>query len=167
MERNVKEIFKVGQRVEIHSEIRNSYGFDNALPMLPPEITEVGEVGIILKVHTPLRTKGCSKLYPDVLLELENGKTLWLDICFLTPITPKPVVKRAGAAKSLTPQCRIILKHLKQGFSITQRSALMDFGVMALPRRICDLKEAGHKISSVMEYNSLTGQKFARYSLTK
>ncbi|WP_218195179.1 helix-turn-helix domain-containing protein [Pseudomonas sp. 1239] len=55
--------------------------------------------------------------------------------------------------------------HLKKGHSITQRSALLDFGVMALPRRISDLKEMGYPISSEIEINNLTGQRYARYSL--
>ncbi|WP_095210291.1 helix-turn-helix domain-containing protein [Endozoicomonas ascidiicola] len=69
--------------------------------------------------------------------------------------------------KNLTPQCYVILNHLKKGRTLTQRSALMDFGVMALPRRISDLKEAGYTVHSVMEKNTLTGQRYARYSLTK
>lgn len=67
--------------------------------------------------------------------------------------------------RKLSPQCELILAHLRKGHSITQRSALMDFGVMALPRRIKDLREAGHQIESVMEHNKLTGQRYARYSL--
>lgn len=65
----------------------------------------------------------------------------------------------------LTPQCRTLLEHLKKGRTLTQRSALMDFGVMALPRRIADLKEAGYDVSSTMECNTLTGQRYARYKL--
>ncbi|SDU39746.1 helix-turn-helix domain-containing protein [Geopseudomonas guangdongensis] len=69
--------------------------------------------------------------------------------------------------RRLSPQCDLILNHLEKGHSITQRSALMDFGVMALPRRIKDLKEMGYPIRSVMETNNLTGQRYARYSLEK
>lgn len=69
--------------------------------------------------------------------------------------------------KHLTPQCLVILSHLRKGHTVTQRSALMDFGVMALPRRIADLKEAGFNIESVMEKNTLTGQRYARYTLVK
>ena len=69
--------------------------------------------------------------------------------------------------KKLTPQCKAIIEHLKKGHTITQRSALMDFGIMSLPRRICDLKELGYKIKSVLEVNKLTGQRYSRYSLTK
>ena len=36
---------------------------------------------------------------------------------------------------------------------------------MALPRRIRDLKDLGYPITSAMETNKLTGQRYARYSL--
>lgn len=67
--------------------------------------------------------------------------------------------------RKLSPQCKLILDHLRKGHTITQRSALMDFGIMALPRRVADLKESGYRIESVMEHNKLTGQRYARYSL--
>lgn len=79
----------------------------------------------------------------------------------------KTVVKAAGEANRLSPQCKILLEHLKLGNSLTQRSALMDFGVMALPRRISDLKEHGFNIVSHIEYNKGTGQKYARYELVQ
>lgn len=65
----------------------------------------------------------------------------------------------------LTPQARKVLQHLRQHGSLTQRSALIDLGVMALPRRIADLKEAGFDVVSVREKNKITGQRFARYEL--
>lgn len=79
----------------------------------------------------------------------------------------KPVRRRAGATRRLTPQCVLILEHLMKGRSITQRSALLDFGVMALPRRIADLREHGYNIVSVLESNKLTGQRYVRYYLGK
>lgn len=69
--------------------------------------------------------------------------------------------------RKLSPQCELILNHLKKGYSITQRSALMDFGVMSLARRICDLKEKGYQIESVREFNKLTGQRYNRYYLVE
>lgn len=77
----------------------------------------------------------------------------------------KTVRNRTGATRRLSPQCARILNHLMKGHSITQRSALMDFGVMALPRRIADLREHGYNIVSVLENNKLTGQRYARYYL--
>jgi hypothetical protein len=61
-------------------------------------------------------------------------------------------------------QLSTIRKQLLKGNSLTQRSALLDFGIMALPRRIADLKEAGFPIKSVIKNNPQTGQRYASYS---
>ena len=45
-------------------------------------------------------------------------------------------------------QNKAILAHLKQGKRITGLEALRLFGCIHLPRRILDLKEAGHRINS-------------------
>lgn len=45
-------------------------------------------------------------------------------------------------------QNQAILAHLKRGQRITGLQALQWFGCIHLPRRILDLKEAGHRISS-------------------
>lgn len=72
---------------------------------------------------------------------------------------------KAKRKPRMTPQCALILQHLRKGHTITQRSALIDFGIAALPRRIADLKEQGYPVESVIEHNKLTGQRYARYSL--
>lgn len=64
----------------------------------------------------------------------------------------------------LSRQCRILLRHLQRS-NITQRQALMDHSIMALPRRIADLKEAGYNIETVMKVNAHTGQRYAAYYL--
>lgn len=64
-------------------------------------------------------------------------------------------------------QVNTIRKQLLSGNTLTQRSALLDFGIMALPRRIADLKESGFPIESVMKSNPLTGQRYAEYSMSK
>ncbi|MWK59816.1 hypothetical protein GO594_27840 [Pseudomonas otitidis] len=69
--------------------------------------------------------------------------------------------------RCLSPQCELILYHLRKGHTITQRSALMDFGIAALPRRIADLKEFGHEIESIREENKFTGQRYVRYRLVQ
>jgi hypothetical protein len=51
--------------------------------------------------------------------------------------------------------------------SLTQRSALMDYGIMALPRRIADLKAQGFPVKSEMKTNPNTGQRFAQYTFDK
>ena len=67
----------------------------------------------------------------------------------------------------ITNQCDDLLRHLEKGNTITQRSALLDFGVMSLSRRICDLKARGVKISRKLERNVRTGQRYARYRINK
>lgn len=73
--------------------------------------------------------------------------------------------KPARTRKNIGPQAQKVLKHLKENGSITARSALLDLDVASLPRRICDLKEAGHLIDSRIEVNKFTGQRYARYTL--
>jgi len=62
-------------------------------------------------------------------------------------------------------QVDIIRAELLKGNTLTQRSALMDFGIMALPRRIADLKEQGFPVASTIKTNPMTGQRYAQYSL--
>lgn len=64
---------------------------------------------------------------------------------------------------SLSPQCRKIVNHCKRAGHITARSALLDYGIMSLSRRMCDLKGAGYKVRSETTTHPATGQKYARY----
>lgn len=64
-----------------------------------------------------------------------------------------------------TTQAKRILNHLKAGNSMTQRSALMDFGIMSVSKRISELREHGHDIRKVMEKNNHTEQRYMRYWL--
>ena len=52
---------------------------------------------------------------------------------------------------STDSQNKQILAYLKRGNTITFWDAVERFGVMHLPRRILDLKEAGHPIVDVWE----------------
>ena len=63
--------------------------------------------------------------------------------------------------------CKQILSHLRSGQSITHLQALGKFGCARLAARIYDLKQLGHNISRVMEYDARTDKRFARYSLIK
>ena len=54
-----------------------------------------------------------------------------------------------------------ILAHLKRGHSITFWDAVQDFGVMHLPRRILDLKEAGHNV--IDEWETRDGKRYKRW----
>jgi hypothetical protein len=61
-------------------------------------------------------------------------------------------------------QCNQILAYLKQGNAITFLEAFERFGCMHLPRRILDLKEAGHSIDKTTVTTD-TGKRIARYFL--
>jgi len=64
-------------------------------------------------------------------------------------------------------QVEKIRQVLLSGGSLTQRSALMDYGIMALPRRIADLKAQGFPVKSEMKTNPNTSQRFAQYTFDK
>jgi len=64
----------------------------------------------------------------------------------------------------LCPQALKLLNHLKRNKNITQRSALIDLGIMSLGKRISDLRQAGYRISIHMMKNKFTGQRFGRYT---
>lgn len=64
----------------------------------------------------------------------------------------------------MTPQANTVLKHLQQHGSISQAEAATVYRIRALPRRISDLKEAGHKVTRELKKDP-TGQRYARYSL--
>jgi hypothetical protein len=62
-------------------------------------------------------------------------------------------------------QVDIIRKQLLEGNTLTQRSALLDFGIMALPRRVADLRETGFPVKVEMKTNPHTGQRYASYAM--
>jgi len=67
----------------------------------------------------------------------------------------------------ITPQAALVLKHLKNTGTITQREALMDHSVQSLTRRITELRDAGVKIVGTWKKHPLTGQRYMRYSLAR
>ena len=62
-------------------------------------------------------------------------------------------------------QVNTIRKVLLKDGSLTQRSALMDFSIMALPRRIADLKASGFPVKTEIKINPKTGQRYAQYTM--
>lgn len=63
----------------------------------------------------------------------------------------------------LTPQMRKILNHCKRVGHITGRAAIIDYAIMALPRRISDLEERGYQVRREERQNPATGQRYVRY----
>lgn len=69
-----------------------------------------------------------------------------------------------GLIRNLSPQCGVLLNHLKRAGSITGVEAAAVYRMRALPRRIADLKSAGVSIRKV-QTKDLTGQRYVRYFL--
>lgn len=115
------------------------------------------------------RSSNCTR--KDMLYVLDHflEPVVNLPMVVADPATPvKKAVKRRvyGVKKdgSLNPQSALVLKLLKEKGSLTGVEAAAVYRVRALPRRISDIKAAGHKISRVLSAD-VTGQRYARYYL--
>lgn len=87
-----------------------------------------------------------------------KGKTVAAPVA--APVAPvKPT--RTFSGKS---QCGMLLTHLASGLAINRIQADHLYRIAALPRRIKDLTEAGHKITSKMKLDP-TGRPFAEYAM--
>ena len=63
-------------------------------------------------------------------------------------------------------QCSKVLAWLQTQGELTTREAVTELDIMSLPRRIMELREAGHNIS--MEYRtSRSGARYGVYTLTE
>lgn len=99
-----------------------------------------------------------SALYKGQVDELIAGLQAARDVVFGAPAV------ESKAVPSMSPQAKLVLKHLQQKGSITNVEANAVHKVRALPRRIADLKANGYQIDR--EFNKdLTGQRYVRYSL--
>jgi hypothetical protein len=76
---------------------------------------------------------------------------------------PTPVA-HTGLLRRLSPQCQVVLDHLRRAGSITQVEANAVHRIRALPRRIADLKAAGVAVTA-QQRRDLTGQRYVRYFL--
>lgn len=65
----------------------------------------------------------------------------------------------------MKPQLKTILKHLNTVGSITNREAIVDYNIMSLSRRVCDLEELGYKFNRELKAHPVTGQRYKRYHL--
>ncbi|WP_158625415.1 MULTISPECIES: helix-turn-helix domain-containing protein [unclassified Asaia] len=66
----------------------------------------------------------------------------------------------------MTPQAKLVLDHLQHHGSISAVEAAAVYRIRHLPRRILDLKEAGHGIRKEPRKDP-TGQRYVRYYLEK
>lgn len=63
----------------------------------------------------------------------------------------------------LTPQMRTILTHCKSVGYISGRTALLDYGIVSLSRRINDLEALGYVVKRERKQHPATGQRYVRY----
>lgn len=65
----------------------------------------------------------------------------------------------------MSNQVRTLITHFARKKSITNREAIMEYRIMALPRRIADLEEMGWKFHRLHLRNQATGQRYVKYEL--
>ena len=64
-------------------------------------------------------------------------------------------------------QLNTIIKHLETVGSISTLEAIIQYNIMALPRRIKDLKEKVYNFNSIRKSHPVTGQRYTRYVLAE
>ncbi len=62
-------------------------------------------------------------------------------------------------------QTEIVLSYLKVYGELTTMQAVEELHVLSLPRRIMELRRAGHNIVMEYRYNEKTGKRYGVYSL--
>lgn len=60
-------------------------------------------------------------------------------------------------------QAEKLLAHIQKTGSITQREAMIDYGVQSFHRRLTDIKDAGYELVAVKKHHPTTGQVYSRY----
>ncbi len=76
------------------------------------------------------------------------------------------LIKLMEIQNKLRPQLRQILTHCKAVGYITPRSAIDDYSIMSLARRINDLEELGYSVKRETRNHPATGQRYTRYFVT-
>jgi hypothetical protein len=62
-----------------------------------------------------------------------------------------------------TTQYTKILKHLDATKGLTQREALIDYGIQSFTARIADLRRMGYAIDGIKSRHPVSGQRYTRY----
>ncbi|WP_177282367.1 helix-turn-helix domain-containing protein [Devosia enhydra] len=73
------------------------------------------------------------------------------------------MIQLINVQDKLRPQLRQILTHCKMVGYITPRSAIDDYGIMSLARRINDLEALGYEVQRQNRKHPATGQRYTRY----
>ena len=74
-----------------------------------------------------------------------------------------PLAFDKGAGPS---QCKMILHHLQDGYTLTPLEALQRFNCFSLSQRVTELRQRGHPISTRM-VKLKSGKRVAEYRLTR
>lgn len=82
-------------------------------------------------------------------------------LCSVVKLIEHPGFKR----KKKVTQCDIILEHMANTGSISQREAIMDYSIQSLTKRISELRGMGFEIETEFKVHPTTGQRYARYYL--
>lgn len=73
------------------------------------------------------------------------------------------LIKLMELQSKLTPQMRQILTHCSTVGYISGRTALLDYGIVSLSRRINDLEAIGYVVTRQRRQHPATGQRYVRY----
>jgi hypothetical protein len=57
----------------------------------------------------------------------------------------------------------LVMMHIRKAGSISQREALLDYGIQCLTARVHELRKRGYKIKMQQKIHPTTGQHYARY----
>ncbi|MFB2563631.1 helix-turn-helix domain-containing protein [Rhizobium sp. IMFF44] len=109
------------------------------------------------------------KDYVDVTIRPSLSQYVHINDCTLVKVDPVEAVRRATpkvrtVAFKSGSQCDRIVKYLLTGSSITPIKARALFGAERLAARMLEIRQAGHKVKSVIK-TDLNGKVYAEYSL--
>lgn len=77
-------------------------------------------------------------------------------------------------AQTLTPlkangkrmtQAEAIIHHIETTGSITQREAMLEYGVQSFTKRLCDIEAKGHVLIKQRKVHPVSGQRYTRVYL--
>ncbi len=63
----------------------------------------------------------------------------------------------------MSNQIRTLVAHFARKKTITNREAISEYRIMALPRRISDMEEQGFRFRRHQKVNKATGQRYVKY----
>lgn len=73
---------------------------------------------------------------------------------------------RMTQTPSQMTQVELILHHINEAGSITQREAYLDYGIQSFHRRLSDIRQMGITLLGVQKTHPITGQEYTRYYMS-